>query len=166
MANGMYNRGLFRLGDFDWEADSKSAGAMLVKNTYTFDKTHNKVADVVAHEATNISGSGYVRLSANAGTRTTSTTGATVRLRFGAIAWTAINAGTDLRLILFSINGSNINDDANNDLFCYYDTSAFVHPVSPANRWPAFPLHTNGGNITISALLSPTAANQGHIIFT
>jgi hypothetical protein len=60
MANGVYNRGLYRLAAALTDLDASDLRVLLVKSTYTFDKTHNFVADVIAG-AQEISVSGYAR---------------------------------------------------------------------------------------------------------
>lgn len=48
MANGVYNRGLYLLMTAAANLASADVRVLLVKNTYTFAKTHNFVADVIA----------------------------------------------------------------------------------------------------------------------
>lgn len=62
MANGAYNRGLYEIltGATVW--GTSDLRALLVKSTYTFDKTHNVVADVIAGSL-ELSVAGYARVA-------------------------------------------------------------------------------------------------------
>lgn len=141
MANIAYNKGLFRMGSYNYDTDAISLGLILVKNTYTFSRLHNFVSDLTpgSNEA---SGSGYVRKTIAGAARTVNEddagNAANFRITNGTVAWTAINAGTDLRVVLFFIDGVDINDDAANPLLGYFDTGTNI------------PLITNGGNIDLN----------------
>ncbi len=142
MANATYNRGLYHLGEFNWDADVVNLGVILIKTaTYVFDRTHNVVDDLTpaANEA---SGAGYSRKSIAAAARTITeddaANAAYFKITNGSVLWAAINAGVNLAVVLFFIGGGGINDDANNDLLCYYDTGTNV------------PIITNGGDLTLN----------------
>lgn len=138
MANIVYNRGKFRLGDYKWDSDTVSLGVMLVNSSYTPSVDHNTIADVVANEA---SGSGYTRKTIGHATRTVSEDDtndiAKWRVTDGTVVWSAIDAGTNLRVVVFFIDGADINDAANN-LLCHFDSGTNI------------PIDTNGGEIGLN----------------
>ncbi len=128
MANATYNRGLFHLGKYRWTTDPVNLGVMLVTNTYVFSRLHNIVGDIgLINEA---SGPGYGRRPLEAAYRTVTeddgSSWAQFKITSGSLLWVAIDAGTDLRVVLFFVNGASILDDANNDLLCYYDTGTSI----------------------------------------
>jgi hypothetical protein len=59
MASGNYNKIAELIkGTYDFDAGGTTVKVMLLRNTYTFDKTHNFVADVSSHE---INATSYAR---------------------------------------------------------------------------------------------------------
>lgn len=139
--NATYNRGLFRMGSFNWDTDVIDLGVLLVKNTYVFSRLHNVVSDltIAANEA---SGVGYARKIVTAAFRTTTeddgNNWASFKITDSTVVWTAIDAGVDLRIVMFFIDGAGTGDDANNNLLCYIDTGTFI------------PIATNGGDATLN----------------
>ncbi len=134
MANAAYDRGLSRLGDYNWELDSVDVGVMLVLPAYTFNPTHNTVADVDANET---SGAGYGRRAVNAAARSTSqsASGGLLFVTAGTVLWTNLSAGLDLNVVLF-FSDSGLAASTN-DLLGFYDTGVNV------------PIDTNGQTITL-----------------
>jgi hypothetical protein len=129
MANVVYNRGLYRMGVYRWSGGLVDLGVMLVANTYVFNRAHNTVSQVVADET---SGPGYGRRPIGAEVRTVvesdGSNWAQFHITDGAVTWSAIDAGIDLRVILFCVNTGDISNNAN-DLLVYYDTGTLI-PVT------------------------------------
>lgn len=144
MSNRAYTRGKALLADYDWAGDSVQIGALLVENDYVFSASHNTIADVLAG-GTEASGTGYDRLTVGSANRTTfedDTAGLTyLRITDGSLQWSSLDAGTDLRLVLFFVTGTD-EDDNTNELLCYIDTGSNL------------PVNSNGSNhdINFSAL--------------
>lgn len=140
MANATVNRGLFQLANYNWDGDAVDLGVMLVDNTYVFSRAHNTIADVLAAGA-EAAGAGYVRKSVAAALRTTNEddvgNAANLRITNGSVIWVGINAGVDLRIILFLITGAGIADNTN-QLLGYVDTGTNI------------PINTNGGDVTLN----------------
>jgi hypothetical protein len=138
MANATFNRGLAYLADYDWASDAVDVGVMLVESAYSFARTHNTIADVVAQEAT---GTGYVRKAVASGTRTTNEddagSAANLRITNGTVSWSSINAGTNLEVILFFVTGTGLSDNTNY-LLGHVDTGTNI------------PINTNGGDVTLN----------------
>jgi hypothetical protein len=113
---------------------------MLVDNTYVFSRAHNTIADVLAAGA-EAAGAGYVRKSVAAALRTTNEddvgNAANLRITNGSVIWVGINAGVDLRIILFLITGAGIADNTN-QLLGYVDTGTNI------------PINTNGGDVILN----------------
>jgi hypothetical protein len=138
MANALYVRGLYKLADYSWDLDTVDIGVMLVASTYTFDKAHNTLNDVSSDEA---AGAGYARKLVVAAKRTTNEddagSAANLRITDGSVVWTSINAGVNLRVVLFFVTGDNVNDN-DNELLGYIDTGTNV------------PITTNGGDVGLN----------------
>jgi hypothetical protein len=134
MANAAFDRGLARLADYNWDLDAVDLGVMLVLSTYTFDPTHDTVADVEAHET---SGAGYGRRAVAAAARSTSqsASGGLLLVTAGTVTWSNLSAGTDLRVILFFADGGLAA--STNDLLGHYDSGVNA------------PIDTNGQSITL-----------------
>jgi hypothetical protein len=137
MASGWYTSGLRDLLDrtIDYSADTLKL--ILVTSSYTPDPDHDFANDVSANE---LSGTGYTAGFAGAGRKTiaskafeTDTTNNRVELTFGAVTWTAINAGTARYAILIK----EITNDAASRLLCYLDLGASG-------------VVTNGGDLTVT----------------
>jgi hypothetical protein len=100
---------------------------MLVTNTYVFSRLHNTIGDIgLANEA---SGPGYGRRPIAAALRTVTeddgNSWAQFEITSGYVLWPAIDAGTDLRVVLFFVNTGDIGSSAN-DLLIYYDTGTLL----------------------------------------
>lgn len=138
--NASYNRGLFRLGSFNWDTDAVDIGVLLVNNTYVFSRLHNTIADLtpVVNEA---AGAGYGRKPIAGGARTVleddGANAAYMKVTDGTVTWLGINAGINLWVVLFFVDGVNIADNANS-LLGFYDTGVNV------------PVITNGGDVTLN----------------
>ncbi len=143
MANGAYNRGKVHLADYLWTTDAEDLGVLLVTSSYVFNKDHNLVSDVVAFE---VSGPGYGRRTVAAVDRSViqdDTADASIRtIADGSITWTALNVGTDLRPVLFFINGIDV-DDNSNELLGYLDTGSNI-PVDTTGSDYALNFGPNG----------------------
>jgi len=135
MANKAYNSGLERIGNYRWDVDLKDIGVLLVENTYIFDPSHTSLLDVVTHEA---SGTGYGRRRITFANRSTSSSsdGGSLLVADGTVFWSFIDAGTDLRVILF-FSDTNL-DNNSNPLLCYYDTGSNI------------PIDTDGGDVALN----------------
>ena len=141
MANATYNRGLYHLGKYNWDADAVNIGVCLIKmSVYTFSRLHNTVADVIAGSA-EASGAGYVRKEIAAGLRTIQeddgSNASYLKITDGSVSWVGINAGANLAVVLFFVEGTGVADNTN-DLLGYYDTGTNI------------PVVTNGGDITLN----------------
>lgn len=143
MANATYNRGLYHLGEYNWDTDAVDIGVMLVYLTggtaYTFLRTHNTVNDVVASEA---AGAGYARKPIAAAVRTlTEDDGANAayfKVTDGSVSWVGINCGLNtLAVVLYFVVGGDLSDNTA-DLLGYYDTGTNV------------PIITNGGDVALN----------------
>jgi hypothetical protein len=138
MANATYNRGLYYLADYDWASDAVNVGVMLVDPSYTFARTHNTVADASGDEA---AGTGYARKAVASAQRTTNEddagSAANLRITDGTVAWSSINAGTLLEVVLFFVTGTGLADNTNN-LLGHVDTGTNI------------PINTNGGDVTLN----------------
>lgn len=136
MANSAYRSGLEGLANFDWSSDPVDLGVILVENTYSYLETHGILSDVVAHEA---SGAGYARKAIAAAVRSTgnSANGGHLLIADGSVQYTALDAGTDLRVILFFNDQADL-DDNSNPLLGYYDTGINI------------PIDTIGQNVTLN----------------
>lgn len=127
MASILYNK-LYQLaltGAVDLEDDT--INVLLVDNTYTADKTHDFVSDVVADE---LSGTGYTRKTL-AGKSVTLDNGNN-RVTFDATdpVWTGLDAGVIGGAVIFK----QVTNDADSPLICFLD---------PTN------LTTNGSDVTL-----------------
>jgi len=139
MANATYNRGLYHLGQYNWDTDVVDISVMLVKTaTYVFSRLHNQVSELIGDEA---AGAGYVRKTIAAGVRTlTEDDGANAayfKVTDGSVQWIGINAGINLAVVLFFVVGGDPTDNTA-DLLGYYDTGTNV------------PIITNGGDVTLN----------------
>jgi hypothetical protein len=139
MANIIYNRGLAKLADYNWESDALDLGVMLVTASYTPLRTHNIITDVtpLANEAV---GAGYGRIGVAAALRTTleddASSLARLKITDGSVVWTSMNAGLDLRIVLFFVTGTGAADNSNY-LLAYIDTGTNI------------PINSNGGDVTL-----------------
>lgn len=127
MASTLYNK-LYQLaltGAIDLENDT--INVLLVDDTYTADKTHDFVSDVVADE---LSGTGYTRKTL-AGKSVTLDNGNN-RVTFDATdpVWTGLDAGVIGGAVIFK----QVTNDADSPLICFLD---------PTN------LTTNGSDVTL-----------------
>lgn len=127
MASILYNK-LYQLaltGGIDLEDDT--INVLLVDDTYTADKAHDFVSDVVADE---LSGTGYTRKTL-AGKSVTLDNGNN-RVTFDATdpVWTGLDAGVIGGAVIFK----QVTNDADSPLICYLD---------PTN------LTTNGSDVTL-----------------
>jgi hypothetical protein len=127
MASILYDK-LYQLAltaGIDLEDDT--INVLLVDDTYTADKTHDFVADVVADE---LSGTGYTRKTL-AG-KTVTLDGVNHRVTFDATdpVWTGLDAGTIGGAVVFK----QVTNDADSPVLCFLD---------PTN------LTTNGSDVTL-----------------
>ena len=135
MASGWYNSGARDVADRTIDLAADTIKAILVTSSYTPNKDHDFVDDVVANE---LSGTGYTGGFAGSGRKTiaskafsTDTTNDRVEFTFGAVTWTAINAGSPKYLILVK----EITNDAASRLIAYLDLGTVT---------------TNGGDLTVT----------------
>ena len=137
MASAWYNSGLRDIFDGTIDLSADTIKVMLVNASYTPNKDHDFVDDVVANE---LSGTGYTGGFAGSGRKTisaksftTDTSGDFVKFTATIAAWAAINAGTAAYAILIK----EITNDAASRLIGYLDIDPDVT--------------TNGGDFTITA---------------
>lgn len=134
MASGWYNSGLRDVLDRTIDLAADTIKLILVTSAYTPDKDHD-----FANDLTNeLSGTGYTSGFGGAGRKTigskafsTDTTNDRVEFTFGAVTWTAINAGSPKYAILVK----EITNDAASRLIAYLDLGT---------------VSTNGGDLTIT----------------
>lgn len=134
MASGWYNSGLRDVADRTIDLAADTIKLILVTSTYTPDKDHDFAADLTNE----LSGTGYVAGFAGAGRKTigsktfsTDTTNDRIEFTFGAVTWTAINAGSPKYAILVK----EVTSDADSRLIAYLDLGTVT---------------TNGGDLTIT----------------
>lgn len=127
MANLIYNKAKkgFVDGTIDW--DNHTVKAMLVGDTYTPDKDHNFVADVVAAE---LSGTGYDRKTLANKTVTQDDVNDVAKVDADDITWTGIQAGTAKGMVIYKEETT----DADSVLIAYIDEGGF-------------PVVSNGGDL-------------------
>lgn len=130
MANGVFNRGKFIIGNAALELDAADIRLLLVKSTYVFDATHNTVADVVAG-AQEISVGGYVRVALTTKTLTEDDGNGIAYLDADDVLFAALAAGQTVGgAVLYKFNAA----DASAEVVAFYDVTDTA---------------TNGGDITI-----------------
>ena len=140
MASGWYNSGLRDVADRTIDLVADTIKIILVTSSYTPDKDHD-FADDLTNE---LSGTGYTGGFNGSGRKTigskafaTDTTNDRVTFTFGAVTWTAINAGSPKYAILVK----EITNDAATRLIAYLDLGTVT---------------TLGGDLTIT----PDATNK------
>ena len=127
--NQLFVKGKFQLTAFNWASDAVDIGVLLMENDFVFDETDNAVSQVVA-AGTEATGTGYARKIIEAADRHVVeedliTKTAQLSIFDGNVIWSALDAGTDLRVILFFVTGTDVDDDSNL-LLGYYDTGTNV----------------------------------------
>lgn len=134
MASGFYNSGLRDILDRTIDLAADTVKLILVTSAYTPDPDHDFASDLTNE----LSGTGYVGGFAGAGRKTigskafeTDTTNNRVEFTFGAVTWTAINAGSPKYAVLVK----EITNDAASRLIAYLDLGT---------------VSTNGGDLTIT----------------
>lgn len=134
MASGWYNSGLRDVADRTIDLAADTIKIILVTSAYTPDKDHDFASDLTNE----LSGTGYTGGFNGAGRKTigskafaTDTTNDRVTFTFGAVTWTAINAGSPKYAILVK----EITNDAATRLIAYLDLGTVT---------------TNGGDLTIT----------------
>ena len=140
MANSIFNRGLSILGNYDWAADTTDIGVLLVTSAYVFDKdAGNVVSDVVGNET---SGTGYIRKGVAGANRTNNEDdpgdAANLRISDASVVWTNINAGINLEIILFFVDGGSLTASDTHNLLGHIDTGTNI------------PIISNGGTVTLN----------------
>jgi hypothetical protein len=135
MASGWYNSGLRDVLDRTIDLSADTIKIILVTSSYTPNKDHDFADDLGANE---LSGTGYTGGFAGSGRKTigskafsTDTTNDRVEFTFGAVTWTAINAGSPKYAILVK----EITNDAASRLIGYLDLGTVT---------------TNGGDLTVT----------------
>ena len=130
MANGVYNRGKFIIGNAALELDAADIRLLLVKSTYAFDATHNFVSDVVAG-AQEISVGGYARQALTTKTLTEDDGNGFAYLDADDTLFAALAAGQTVGgAVLYKFNAA----DAAAEVIGFYDLTDTA---------------TNGGDITV-----------------
>ena len=128
MASRWYNRGAYRA--LHSGLDGKDIRTLLVKSSYTFDATHNTVADVVAGSS-EISVSGYARYDHATVTVAEDDANSRAYLDLDDAAFTSLATGQTIGgAVLYIYNAS----DASAEVLAFLDVAD-----TP----------TNGGNVTI-----------------
>jgi len=142
MANAMYTRGISKIMDGTLNLDTATLKVMLVDSGYTFDKDHDFISSGAGTPGgEELSGTGYTAGFGGAGRKTIANTAVAIddtnnraELDGDDVAWTAINAGTAAAAIIVV----EVTNDTDSYLVAYIDTAS-----------PAFPIVTNGGDVTI-----------------
>jgi hypothetical protein len=134
MASGWYNSGARDVADGTIDLNADTIKVILVTSAYTPNKDHD-FADDLTNE---LSGTGYTGGFNGSGRKTigskafsTDTANDRVEFTFGAVTWTAINAGSPKYAILVK----EITNDAATRLIAYLDLGTVT---------------TNGGDLTIT----------------
>lgn len=134
MASGWYTSGLADVTAGTIVLASDTIKLILVTSSYTPDKDHDFASDLTNE----LSGTGYAGGYAGSGRKTigskawsTDTGNDRIEFTFGAVTWTAINAGNPKYAILVK----EITDDTATRLIAYLDLGTVV---------------TNGGDLTIT----------------
>jgi hypothetical protein len=98
MPSGFYNKGLYEIGSGDTNLVSSTIKAMLLKDTASFNRDHNFVSDVVAHE---LSVGGYARQAVANKTMTENDTLDAAYWDADNVAFGALAAGQTVKFVVF-----------------------------------------------------------------
>ena len=101
MASNLYNPGLLKLLDGTIDFENDTIKVLLVNTSHTYDKTDEFVSDIVANEASNVSGTGYERKTLASKTVTLDAANDRVEYDSANPTYTAINAGTIAAAIVY-----------------------------------------------------------------
>lgn len=101
MASNLYNPGLLKLLDGTVDFENDAIKVLLVDTNHTFDKTDEFVSDIVANEASNVSGTGYERKTLASKTITLDAANDRVEYDAANPSYTSINAGTIAAAIVY-----------------------------------------------------------------
>ena len=125
MASGWYSSGLRDVLDRTIDLAADTIKLILVTSSYTPDADHDFASDLTNE----LSGTGYTGGFGGAGRKTvgskafeTDTTNNRVEFSFGAVTWTAINAGSPKYAIIVK----EITNDAASRLIAYLDLGTVV----------------------------------------
>lgn len=122
MASNLYNPGLLKLlnGSIDFANDAIKV--LLVNTSHAYDKTDEFVSDIVANEASNVSGSGYERKTL--ASKTILLDAANDRVEYDAAnpLYTSINAGTIAAAIIYK----EVTTDSDSPLIAQIDFADLV----------------------------------------
>ena len=134
MASGWYNSGARDVADRTIDLQNDTIKVMLVTSSYTPNKDHDFADDLTGE----LSGTGYTGGFNGSGRKTlgskafsTDTTNDRVEWTFGAVTWTAINAGSPKYAIILK----EITNDAASRLIAYLDLGTVT---------------TNGGDLVVT----------------
>lgn len=112
MPSGWYNKGLYEIANGDVNLGTSTIKALLLKSTGSFDRDHNFVSDIVAHE---ITASGYSRQTLASKTVTENDTNDAAYWDCADISFGTIASGQTIGyMVLFRDAGS----DATSPLLC------------------------------------------------
>lgn len=129
--NRMFNRGLSVFGDYGWAADTTDIGVLLVTSAYVFDKRADNVVSDVSEDET--SGTGYIRKAIVAANRTNNEDdpgdAANLRIADASVTWTSLDAGIDLEVILFFVDGGSLTASDTHNLLGHIDSGTNI-PIS------------------------------------
>lgn len=135
MSNLIYNKAKkgFVDGTIDWDGDTIKV--MLVGETYTPDKDHNFVSEVVSTE---LSGTGYERKSLENKTVVQDDVNDVAKVDADDITWESIQAGTAKGMVVYKQGSS----DTDSILIAYIDEGGF--PVVSNGGDLIMEFHSNG----------------------
>lgn len=122
MASNLYNPGLLKLLDGTIDFENDTIKVLLVDGSHTYTKSHEFVSDIVANEASNVSGSGYERKTL--GSKTVTLDAANDRVEYDAAnpTYTAINAGTIAAAIVYK----EVTNDSDSPIIAQIDFADLV----------------------------------------
>lgn len=122
MASNLYNPGLLKLLDGTIDYENDTINVLLVNTSHTYTKSHEFVSDIVANEASNVSGSGYERKTL--ASKTILLDAANDRVEYDAAnpTYTAINAGTIAAAIIFK----QVTNDSDSPIIAQIDFADLV----------------------------------------
>lgn len=122
MASNLYNPGLLKLlnGSIDFANDTIKV--LLVNTSHTYDKTDEFVSDIVANEASNVSGTGYERKTLASKTLTLDAANDRVEYDAANPTYTSIDAGTIAAAIIYK----EVTNDADSPVIAQIDFADLV----------------------------------------
>lgn len=122
MASNLYNPGLLKLLDGTIDFENDTIKVLLVDTSHTYTKSDEFVSDIVANEASNVSGSGYERKTLASKTITLDASNDRVEYDAANPTYTAINAGTIAAAIVYK----EVTNDSDSPIIAQIDFADLV----------------------------------------